>query len=223
MTHLAVKKNKDDTELTQVPLTTFPRTQNIDGVSYDTDYPGKERGQMGTCCRPQDCPDRCLERTEAQKCTLEILRPLVVTNEQSIGDSIINFVTFRYDLLGKSSTFVRLVRIMSIPCDYCPLANCIKNCTNGQFASAYSDYTVSAPGCTPVQVHQTNRGCEHRSRVYRPTRWPADRAPQGPGTPACTNPSALGEPFLINSSYSRPRDMCLAGTSQETDQRGRAL
>ncbi len=140
---LSVKVSRKATEVVKVPLIPVPRVQTVDGISHETRVPGKVRGQIGTCCNPSSCPEKCIELKEAMKCELMIVLPTRIDESTTDTAEWNRFLTGQWGDFGKGNSYVRLQAIMSIPCDYCPLVNCIRNCTNGQFATGFSDYNVS--------------------------------------------------------------------------------
>lgn len=111
-----------------VNLVPVPQIQSWNGYTLAS-IPGTPSARISDCCDATVCKDRCLEKPQAQRCHLEFniletLRRVVawgpLTESYAIG----------------------LKPVFRIPCDYCQLKDCVRECSNGEFATGYSDYQV---------------------------------------------------------------------------------
>jgi hypothetical protein len=132
-------------ETQDVPLRPMPLEQEWDKNVIKTDKPGIERNRLSTCCDEEKCLDRCLILPKGEPAVLEISAPSygkveVVTSNRvnqgtwrGYGDS--GQIVMKYD--------PGLWPVMRIPCLYCPIKSCITNCSNGEYSTGYTDYSVS--------------------------------------------------------------------------------
>lgn len=188
--HLTVKPSKDSKDIVYVPLVPVPRSQAVQGVKLETYLPGQVRGSMSTCCTPSACPDKCLKTTGPQKCNLMIVEPTVINDGVTPDSEWKKFFNGEWGEFGKGSSYPAFNLFMMVPCDYCPLVSCVSNCTNGEFATGYSNYVVSPASFIPFvsclwpDTHGRTNSSRNRCRV--------SRVLPEPGTRAWRRPSAHG-------------------------------
>jgi len=127
-----------------VPLRPIPLEQEWDRNLIKTDQPGIERTRLSTCCDEEKCLDRCLLLPKGEPAFLEINaasygKVEVVTSNRvnqgsarGYGDS--GQIVLKYD--------PGLWPVMRIPCLHCPIKSCITNCSNGEYSTGYTDYSV---------------------------------------------------------------------------------
>ena len=84
---------------------------------------------ISDCCDATVCTDRCLESPQAQKCYLEVVIPETQSRAKAWGPMMETYA-------------ITLKPVFRIPCDYCPLVACVKQCSNGEYATGYSDFQV---------------------------------------------------------------------------------
>ncbi len=137
---ITLKTYFSDSKPRSIPFRPVPVSQDWEGYTV-TSTPGHSARQLSSCCDRALCPDVCLVNPKAQRCHLEIF---TVGAEYVIdyksADSL-----FQNAFTGKFKRNVgggMLIRRFRIPCEYCPLTSCVTNCTNGQYATDYSDYQV---------------------------------------------------------------------------------
>lgn len=108
----------------------IPVPQIMDWGGYKRAFiPGQPVSRISDCCDATVCTDRCLEQPQAQRCYIEVLIPETLRRAVAWGPMT---ETYSFDLRT----------VFRIPCDYCPLVDCVRQCSNGEFATGYSDYQV---------------------------------------------------------------------------------
>lgn len=121
----------------------IPASQTWRGNTVTVPKPERQ-GTLGKrlspCCRQSECPTVCLQNPEPQKCYLEVytISTGVVYEDSLWADTVRQFTG--QDLNYEGGAFFRLR--FRVPCDYCPLSNCISNCSNGEYATGFSDTSV---------------------------------------------------------------------------------
>ena len=124
-----------------IRLIPVPALQTWNSVQLQQSRTGIDRNRISSCCDREQCTSICLEFPAAQQCHLEIY---TVGQGQVYAEGIGADVA-RIFSGGVSQTTIGGAFLHSrfrVPCDYCPLTNCITNCTNGQYATGYSDIVV---------------------------------------------------------------------------------
>lgn len=132
-------------ETLDVPLRPIPLEQEWDKNLIKTDQPGIERNRLSTCCDEEKCLDRCLLLPKGEPAFLEINAPSYGKVEV-VTSNIVNQGGARG--YGNSGQIVMkydpgLWPVMRIPCLHCPIKSCITNCSNGEYSTGYTDYSVS--------------------------------------------------------------------------------
>lgn len=121
----------------------IPATQKWRGKTVEVTAPGLQGTQiksLSPCCRQSDCPTVCLQNPEPSKCYLEVYTISTgVVYEESIRAELARLITGQ-SLFTTGGAF--LIPRFRVPCDYCPLSNCITNCSNGEYSTGYSDTSV---------------------------------------------------------------------------------
>jgi hypothetical protein len=123
-----------------IRLIPVPASQTWNGVQLQQSWTGVDRNRISSCCDREQCTSICLEFAAAKQCHLEIY---------TVGQGQVYAVGAEAEVVryftGVSQTTIGGAFLHSrfrVPCDYCPLTNCITNCTNGQYATGYSDIVV---------------------------------------------------------------------------------
>ena len=123
-----------------IRLIPVPATQTWNGVQLQQSRTGINRNRVSTCCDSQQCTSVCLEFPAAKQCNLEFYTVAQgAVYDESVGADIARFFG-GVSLTTRGGAF--LYPRFRIPCDYCPLTNCIANCSNGQFSTGYTDIVV---------------------------------------------------------------------------------
>jgi hypothetical protein len=139
-----------DKEYREVDFFPVPSAQIWRGVELRQGKTGIHSRYLSSCCRQSECPSVCLEFPEPQRCFLEIYTVSQgEVYEESVRADIARFFTGQ-SLTMQGGAFLRLR--FKIPCDYCPLANCVTNCSNGEYATARATYQVRAHVLACVQA-----------------------------------------------------------------------
>jgi hypothetical protein len=125
----------------ETPLEPVPLEQiwGPDRVRITTDRPGIQRNRVSACCNAETCLDRCLVFPRGEPWFLEINAPQLSASMS---------VTLQLSWLGLPDKEEMRVQygiwpVMRIPCHYCPFASCISNCSNGEYATEFTDLSVS--------------------------------------------------------------------------------
>lgn len=172
-------------DITEIPLEPVPLEQiwPPDGTKLRTDSPGIQRNRVSSCCDSRTCLNRCLVFPGGETWYLEINAPswgvYIVTDGYRQED-----VAFGLSTLIPQTTIISkdpgVWPVMRIPCLYCPITNCITNCSNGEYATDYTDVSVSAclfmckrTGTDPASVW--NPGEPNRVQALRP--WDVEHLP----------------------------------------------
>ena len=131
-----------DSKPRSIPFRPVPVSQDWKGYTV-TSSPGQSARQLSSCCDADKCPNVCLVNSKAQRCHLEIFTvgAAYVADINSASSQFANAFTKKFQMKEEGG---RLVRRFRIPCEYCPLTSCNTTCTNGQYATQYSDYQVLA-------------------------------------------------------------------------------
>lgn len=112
-----------------VNLVPLPQIMEWNGYKKAFMDPGQPTSRLSDCCDATVCTDRCLENPQAQKCYIEIMIPEILRRIVDWGPR-----TESYSFDMKT--------VFRISCDYCPLVSCVSQCSNGEYATGYSDYQV---------------------------------------------------------------------------------
>ena len=108
----------------------IPVPQMLEWGGYKRAFiPGPIVSRLSDCCDATVCTDRCLEKPQAQKCYIEVMIPEMQSRAKAWGPMT---ETFTFELRT----------VFRIPCDYCQLVDCVRQCSNGEYATGYSDYQV---------------------------------------------------------------------------------
>jgi hypothetical protein len=131
------------TRSTNIPLEPVPIQVEWKDNTFKTDNPGISKNRVSTCCDAATCKDRCLQFETGQTWLLEISAP------QWGIDTSFDPVEYRSNQGGGYFKPVEqsdpgMWPVLRVPCVYCPLLNCITNCSNGEYATAHSEYLVRA-------------------------------------------------------------------------------
>ena len=136
---ISLKTNILDSKPRSIPFRPIPVSQDWEGYKV-TSTPGEGMYQLSTCCDRDQCPTICLANPKAQRCYLEVFTTGPEYDiDYSAGSLIAQGFTGKFN---RKVSGGKLYPRFRIPCEYCPLTNCITNCTNGQYATKYSDYQV---------------------------------------------------------------------------------
>lgn len=157
----------------------IPLTQDYNGKNIQAKEQGISINHLSTCCFQKDCPSQCLQSSEPQTCHLEIFT--------ASSDNQADDLAYSPVISSSGPTWQRRFRV---PCTYCALASCIRNCSNGEMATDFATFVVGLVfSMVSSVVRDPFVSCRkgHRSQIYN-----ASHAPPGPGTPARTRPPASG-------------------------------
>jgi hypothetical protein len=124
----------------EIDFIPIPASQTWRGSQLNQGKTGIPARKLSSCCRQSECPTVCLQTPEPRKCFLEVytIRTGLVY-DNSLGAQFVEGVTGSAQYTtGGSFLHMRF----KIPCDYCPLKNCVTNCSNGEFATRTSAYQV---------------------------------------------------------------------------------
>jgi hypothetical protein len=203
---ITLKTNFFDRRPRSIPFRPVPVSQDWQGYKIAS-TPGESAYQLSTCCDPEKCPNICLVNSQAQRCHLEIFTVGAQYEEDTrSADSLFYNAfmrKFKMKVVGG-----RLNRRFRIPCEYCPLTNCITNCTNGQYATQYSDYQVNRVGWGVVVPGRLTKRMPDRVGSRR-ARCSARPASQAHGIRAWTRKPASGKATAPVSPM--PSSGCLTG------------
>jgi hypothetical protein len=127
----------------KIPLEPVPFQVEWKGNTFKTDNPGINKNRVSACCDAATCTDRCLQFETGQTWLLEISAP------QWGIDTSYDPVEYRSNQGGgyfkqAEQSDPGMWPVLRVPCVYCPLLNCITNCSNGEYATGYSEYLVRA-------------------------------------------------------------------------------
>lgn len=121
------------------PLVPVSQSINWNGYTIVNDNPGDPAYRLSRCCTPSGCPDRCLKNAYGKRCMLDIQALEIETTWMSVEEGFKESITkagtiFKYLSSGGDYRNRRAVSrlVARIPCEYCPLANCVTNCSNGE-------------------------------------------------------------------------------------------
>lgn len=128
-----------------IPLEPVPleQTWTPDGTKLRTDRPGVQRNRVTSCCDASRCTDRCLLFSQGELWVLEINAP-----SWGVDEIVVVRGAGRVNQGGGSNDVVNIKRdpgvwpVMRIPCLYCPITSCITNCSNGEYATGFTDVSV---------------------------------------------------------------------------------
>lgn len=142
-TSIRLKTSSKQKDYQQRNFFPVPATQNWRGKTVDVTTSsrlGTHGHSLSPCCRQAECPSVCLQHAEPKKCHLEVFTiSTLVVYEESFRADFIRFFTGQ-SITTEGGAF--LIPRFRIPCDYCPLANCITNCSNGEYATGYAEISV---------------------------------------------------------------------------------
>lgn len=143
-TSIKLKTSSSQRDYLQRDFFPIPASQVWRGNTVDVTDPSRQGTQsrrLSPCCKQSDCPNICLQYPEPKKCYLEVYTISTgVVYEESVRADFARFFT------GQSLTTIGgafLIPRFRVPCDYCPLSNCITNCSNGEYSTGFSDTSVS--------------------------------------------------------------------------------
>lgn len=125
---IQIKISSSNTYIFNVNLIPIPQIQSWQGYSLAS-YPGQQISRLSDCCDATVCTDRCLEKPQAQKCYMEIYILETLRRVIAWGPMMETYA-------------IGLRQVFRIPCDYCPLVNCVRQCSYGEYATNYSDFQV---------------------------------------------------------------------------------
>lgn len=112
-------------------LVPIPLTQDWSDKTIKAREQGISINHLSTCCFQKDCPSQCLQSSEPQTCHLEIF---TATADDQADDLSYSPVT--------SASGPTLQRRFRVPCTYCALASCTRNCSNGEMATDFATIVV---------------------------------------------------------------------------------
>ena len=208
------------------PLVPIPRTMVWKGYTMESNNPGDPYNRLSRCCTPSGCPEICLKNTAGKRCTLNIQALEIETTWMSVEDGFKESITksgtiFKYLSGGGDYHNRRAVSrlVMRTPCEYCPLVNCVTNCTNGEVCVVHAIMMITIPvtdeeraslprdtritWCVSNSCHvlalfpRADTYSRERRTGSRPREWNAGRAPRGPGTRAWERQAVSGKPRLL--------------------------
>lgn len=139
----------------EIDFIPIPASQTWRGSQLNQAKTGIPARKLSSCCRQSECPDVCLQTPEPKKCFLEVytIRTGQIYDD-SVGAQIVEGITGSAQYTtGGAVLHMRF----KIPCDYCPLANCVTNCSNGEYATRTSTYQVWVSLHTPHSLMLTSR------------------------------------------------------------------
>lgn len=124
-----------------VRLDPLPLEQTWKDMTLKAERQGVARHSVSACCEQAACTDRCLQFPEGEQWVLEILTPQwgidevrVVSSRVNQGGSSRETYEFKDD--------PGIWPVLRVPCRYCPLTSCVTNCSNGEYATGFSDIVV---------------------------------------------------------------------------------
>ena len=142
-TSIRLKTSSSQQNYLQRDFFPIPASQTWRGNAVNVPNPSKQGTQaksLSPCCRQSECPNICLQNPEPQRCYLEIFTISTgVIPEDSFRAEVVRAVTGQ-QLTTIGGAFFRFR--FRVPCDHCPLSNCITNCSNGEYATGFADTSV---------------------------------------------------------------------------------
>lgn len=137
-------------EVQEIPLVPVPLEQTFvpANTKLRTDFPGINRNRLSSCCDRETCTDRCLVFPQGETWFLEIIAPSWAVYRLTDGYQQED-VAFGLSITTPTARIIQadpgLWPVMRIPCLYCPIKSCLTNCSNGEYATGYADFSVRTP------------------------------------------------------------------------------
>jgi hypothetical protein len=192
----------------KIPLEPVPLQVEWKGNVFKTDTPGINKNRVSTCCDAATCTDRCLQFDTGPTWLLEISAP------QWGVDTSYDPVEYRSNQGGgyfkpAEQSDPGMWPVLRVPCVYCPLLNCITNCSNGEYATGYSEYLVRA------LIEHVQRGARMTGFCWQEENFQVRKIECKPCTPGTWNTCVDKEtcrwycPF--KQQYDRPFDSSCVG------------
>lgn len=120
-------------------LIPIPLSQEWNGQTIEAKEQGIALKHLSTCCFQRDCPAQCLQSSEPKACHLEIFTASSSAQADDLAYSPVN-----------NRGGPTLQRRFRVPCSYCALGDCIRNCSNGEMATGFANIVASTHPRAPA-------------------------------------------------------------------------